>query len=137
MPRKFDIDLKTSGGDIRLGELDGSAITRTSSGSIDLGTISGRVESSNSGGNILVSRRLGIFLLVQLDIEKAKGFTRCGAYRGGIFPHTSGKDQRVQSPQRCEHGADVETQAMRIYLEGEFSPHIALVHIAQHLPHIT
>src|SRR6266516_5488667 len=54
MPRKFDIDMKTSGGDIRLDELDGSAITRTSSGSIDLGTISGRVESNNSRGHIIV-----------------------------------------------------------------------------------
>ncbi len=52
LPRKFDADLKTAGGDIRLGELDGSAVTRTSSGSIDLGTISGRVESSNSGGDV-------------------------------------------------------------------------------------
>src|SRR2546423_1506540 len=56
IPRKFDVDLNTSGGDIRLGELDGAAITRTSSGSIDLGTISGRVESSNSGGDILVAQ---------------------------------------------------------------------------------
>ena len=59
IPKQFDVDLKTSGGDIRVGELVGSAITRTSSGSIDLGTISGRVESSNSGGDILVARAGG------------------------------------------------------------------------------
>src|SRR5437660_11158174 len=35
LPRRFDVDLKTSGGDILLGELDGSAITRTSTGSTD------------------------------------------------------------------------------------------------------
>src|SRR6266540_1301192 len=40
LPREFHVDLKTSGGDIRLGDLDGSAITGTSSGSIDLGAIS-------------------------------------------------------------------------------------------------
>src|SRR6266571_1822637 len=56
LPRKFDVDLKTSGGDIRLGELDGSAVTRTSSGSTHLGPISRRVETSNSGGDILVAR---------------------------------------------------------------------------------
>ena len=59
IPRKFDVELKTSGGDIRLGELDGSAFTRTSSGSIDLGTISGQVESSNSGGDVLVAHAGG------------------------------------------------------------------------------
>src|SRR6266536_4900255 len=59
LPRKFDVDLRTSGGDIRLGELDGSAVTRTSSGAIDLGEISGRVESSNSGGDIVVAHAGG------------------------------------------------------------------------------
>src|SRR5207244_11486609 len=59
MTKQFDVDLKTSGGDVRLVELDGSAITRTSSGSIELGTISGRVESSNSGGDILVGHAGG------------------------------------------------------------------------------
>src|SRR5437867_1477038 len=59
LPRRFDVDLKTSGGDILLGELDGSAITRTSSGSIDLGTISGRIESNNSGGDIRIAHAGG------------------------------------------------------------------------------
>src|SRR5215813_2116484 len=35
IPRKFDVELGTSGGSIRLGDLDGAAIARTSSGSIN------------------------------------------------------------------------------------------------------
>ncbi len=54
LPRRFEVDLKTSGGDIRLGELDGSAITRTSSGSIEITTAKGQVEVKNSGGDVRI-----------------------------------------------------------------------------------
>src|SRR5207302_2781541 len=51
IPRKYNVDLNTSGGDNRLGELDGADITRTSSGSIDMSTSPGRNEYSNSAGD--------------------------------------------------------------------------------------
>ena len=91
MPRKFDIDLKTSGGDIRLGELDGSAITRTSSGSIDLGTISGRVESSNSGGDILVAHAGG-----DLVARTSSGSIKVQTAAGKVEASNSGGDIRVE-----------------------------------------
>src|SRR5206468_11465933 len=50
IPRKYNADLNTSGGDIRLGELEGAVSTRTSSGSIDLGTISAGLESAIRAG---------------------------------------------------------------------------------------
>src|SRR5438046_944668 len=48
IPKRFDVDLNTSGGDIRLRELEGAATARTSSGSIELGMIAGQVKSCNS-----------------------------------------------------------------------------------------
>src|SRR5207249_643867 len=39
LPKKFDVALKTSGGPIQVGDLDGQANARTSSGSIKLGKI--------------------------------------------------------------------------------------------------
>ncbi len=74
IPRRFDVDLKTAGGDIRLSELEGAAVARTSSGTIDLGRISGRIESINSGGDILV--------------------THAG---GDLVAHTSGGSIKVQT----------------------------------------
>jgi hypothetical protein len=54
IPGKFDVDLRTAGGDIHLGRLDGTAFTRTSSGSIQIETVTGKVEAANSGGNIQI-----------------------------------------------------------------------------------
>ncbi|MBI2929744.1 MAG: DUF4097 family beta strand repeat protein [Verrucomicrobia bacterium] len=52
VPKQFDVDLKTAGGDIALGDLDGQAATRTSSGAIRLQKITGQVEAANAGGDI-------------------------------------------------------------------------------------
>src|SRR6266567_2515027 len=90
LPRKFDVDLKTSGGDIRLGELDGSAITRTSSGSIDLGTISGRVESSNSGGDIRIAHAGG-----DLVARTSSGSIKVQSASGKVEASNSGGEIRV------------------------------------------
>src|SRR6266700_2480630 len=92
IPRKFDVDLKTSGGDIRLGELDGSAITRTSSGSIDLGTISGRVESSNSGGDIRIAHAGG-----DLVASTSSGSITIKKVNGGVDAKNSGGDINIET----------------------------------------
>src|SRR5438876_290701 len=91
LPRKFDVDLKTAGGDIRLGELDGSAITRTSSGSIDLGTISGRVESNNSGGDIVVVRAGG-----DLVARTSSSSIKAQTVAGKVEASNDGGDIRVE-----------------------------------------
>src|SRR3989442_5995874 len=91
LPRRFDVDLKTSGGDIRLGELDGSAITRTSSGSIDLGPISGRVESSNSGGDIRIAHAGG-----DLVARTSSGTIKVQSASGKVEAANSGGDIRVE-----------------------------------------
>src|SRR5207249_1655939 len=96
LPRKFDVDLKTAGGDIRLAELDGSAVTRTSSGSIDLGTISGRVESSNSGGDIRIARTGGGVVARtssgSIKVQTASGKVEASNSGGDIRVDEAGKD---------------------------------------------
>src|SRR5882724_4139170 len=87
IPKKLDVDLKTSGGDIRLGELVGSATTRTSSGSIFLGTISGRVESHNSGGDILIARAGG-----DLVARTSSGSIKVRTVAGKVEATNSGGD---------------------------------------------
>jgi DUF4097 and DUF4098 domain-containing protein YvlB len=52
IPRKFDVDLKTAGGDVRIGDLDGKVKARTSSGAIRLQSATGDVTAENAGGNI-------------------------------------------------------------------------------------
>jgi DUF4097 and DUF4098 domain-containing protein YvlB len=75
VPSQFDMNLRTSGGDIRLqGNLTGSINGSTSGGDIRLADIKGRLEMRTSGGDITAGR-----------IE------------GDAVLHTSGGDIEVQS----------------------------------------
>jgi DUF4097 and DUF4098 domain-containing protein YvlB len=57
VPNQFDMNLQTSGGDIRLqGNLTGRINGNTSGGDIRLGDVKGRVEMSTSGGDIVAGR---------------------------------------------------------------------------------
>ena len=44
IPKKFNVELKTAGGNIQLADLDGEALAHTSSGSIKVGHVSGKVD---------------------------------------------------------------------------------------------
>lgn len=52
VPTRFAADLKTSGGDIVVGDLDGKIHARTSGGDVRLGKISGEIDASTSGGDV-------------------------------------------------------------------------------------
>jgi hypothetical protein len=52
MPASFASDVKTSGGNIVLGDLAGTVRARTSGGNIKLGKISAAIDASTSGGNV-------------------------------------------------------------------------------------
>jgi hypothetical protein len=52
VPAKFAANLKTSGGDIVVGDLEGKVEARTSGGDVKLGKIAGEIDASTSGGNV-------------------------------------------------------------------------------------
>ena len=54
LPKKFNVDLNTAGGDIHVEALEGDAVARTSSGSIQLPSVTGKVEAKNAGGDISI-----------------------------------------------------------------------------------
>jgi DUF4097 and DUF4098 domain-containing protein YvlB len=73
VPSQFDMNLRTSGGDIRLqGNLTGTISGNTSGGDIRLGDVKGRLEMSTSGGDIMA-----------------------GSVDGDAILHTSGGDIQV------------------------------------------
>lgn len=55
IPRQFDVDLRTAGGDIHVGDLDGKALASTTSGAVRLGAVSGTVEARDAGGDISIN----------------------------------------------------------------------------------
>ena len=70
VPRDYNIDIRTSGGDIKVGQLKGDARGRTSGGDIQVVDIQGPVEMHTSGGDVRV--------------EQVEGATRLGTSGGDI-----------------------------------------------------
>jgi len=54
IPKRFDVDLKTSGGNVAVADLEGNVVARTSSGAIKLAHTTGSVTALDSGGDISV-----------------------------------------------------------------------------------
>lgn len=52
VPRTYNLDLGTSGGDIHVGNLQGTVKARTSGGDLKFAKIDGNIEGRTSGGNV-------------------------------------------------------------------------------------
>jgi hypothetical protein len=85
VPQHFDLDLKTTGGDINVSSLNGKVEARTSGGDIKLATVSGPVRLRTSGGNIELAGTSG-----RADIHTSGGSIVIGETSGPIEAGTSG-----------------------------------------------
>lgn len=100
VPSSFNADLATSGGDIRVGDLDGETLARTSSGSIKLGRVTGKVEASNSGGDIQIASAGG-----GLAARTSSGSIKITEAKSQIDASNSGGDIEI-----TEAGGDVSAR---------------------------
>lgn len=91
VPRNYNIDIRTSGGDITVGQLQGDARGKTSGGDIRLTELSGPVDMSTSGGDVRA--------------EQVEGTTRL---------NTSGGDIEVT---RLKGDLDAKTSGGYIHLD--------------------
>jgi DUF4097 and DUF4098 domain-containing protein YvlB len=85
IPAKFDVDLKTAGGNIEVADLEGKAVLHTSGGNLELGSIKGPVKAHTSGGHIKLGKTQG-----DTDIDTSGGDLRIGEIDGNLVAHTSG-----------------------------------------------
>jgi DUF4097 and DUF4098 domain-containing protein YvlB len=96
IPKRFDVDLKTSGGNITAADLDGNAAARTSSGGIRLAHITGWVNASDSGGDISVDEAGGALTARtssgSISVAKAKGKVEVSDSGGNIKVIEAGAD---------------------------------------------
>jgi len=96
IPKHFDVELRTSGGDITLADLEGNATTHTSSGVIKLAHISGAVNASDSGGDITVEESGGALVARtssgSISVAKAKGKVEVSDSGGNIKVIDAGAD---------------------------------------------
>jgi hypothetical protein len=88
VPRRYNVQLKTSGGDIRVGDLDGKAYARTSGGNVELGKITGDVDAGTSGGNVRLKEGLATVKLNtsggNVSVDRAIGETELDTSGGDI-----------------------------------------------------
>src|SRR6266699_1600817 len=92
IPKRFDVDLNTSGGDILIANAGGDLVARTSSGSIKVQRARGKVEASNSGGDIQVDE-------ADKDVvaSTSSGSITFKTVQGGVQAKNSGGDITIES----------------------------------------
>lgn len=91
VPNTFDLDLKTAGGSIRIGNLKGEILAKTSGGSLTFGNIHGNILGRTSGGSIRVGDCIG-----DIDVDTSGGSITIGKVSGNVEAHTSGGSVNVK-----------------------------------------
>lgn len=90
VPAQYNLDLETSGGNIRVSDIRGEVRTETSGGNLYLGRIDGPVSGNTSGGNVTVQGAVGKLLL-----RTSGGNITVGAVQGAVEARTSGGSIKV------------------------------------------
>jgi DUF4097 and DUF4098 domain-containing protein YvlB len=87
LPASFNVELKTSGGDIVCGDLQGKAAANTSGGDVMLGHIGGAVQAHTSGGDIVLEQAAG-----PAKLHTSGGDIKVGGVLNTLDASTSGGD---------------------------------------------
>ena len=85
VPSRCNMDLRTSGGNISVDELEGDIRSKTSGGSLHFDRIKGAVSGSTSGGSIELLECVG-----WAQVETSGGIIRISNANGDVDAHTSG-----------------------------------------------
>ncbi len=85
VPQRFNLDVSTSGGSIKVDDLDGELRANTSGGSLTFGYIQGQVNAHTSGGSIRLEGGG-----TDVDLDTSGGSIRVGPVQGSVKARTSG-----------------------------------------------
>lgn len=94
IPKAYDVDTKTSGGGIKLANLEGEATLKTSGGSIAMETVDGNVTARTSGGGIRANNLNGA-----VDVKTSGGSIHAENIAGTFNGRTSGGNITVNDIQ--------------------------------------
>lgn len=92
VPLRYDVALRTSGGQVKIGDLDGRVDARTSGGSISIGKVTGDIEARTSGGNISLVEGAS-----DVRLDTSGGSIRVERAIGKTDLHTSGGHIEIKS----------------------------------------
>ena len=85
VPQRFDLELTTAGGNIRIPDLDGGAVARTAGGKLVIANVSGSVDGRTSGGSIHLESAGG-----PVNARTSGGSIHVGSAAGTVDAVTSG-----------------------------------------------
>jgi hypothetical protein len=92
VPKKFFVRAQSSGGNMAVHSLDGSATLETSGGNVDADHVAGSVELRTSGGNVSAVHVNG-----PVQIKTSGGEIKCSEIVGELNSHTSGGDVELNN----------------------------------------
>ena len=92
VPAEFNVDLRTSGGGIRVDDLRGEVRARTSGGGLNFGRIEGPIIANTSGGGINVAGCKG-----KVDLKTSGGGIDIGSGSGEMSAETSGGGIKIEN----------------------------------------
>lgn len=103
VPKDYHVSLRTSGGNVTVADLNGTAHVRTSGGNVTLGNISGEVDANTSGGDVRLAQggsrvKLGTsggnitldHAVGPADLDTSGGDIRVGSVDDTLHASTSG-----------------------------------------------
>ncbi|PWT89162.1 MAG: hypothetical protein C5B54_09405 [Acidobacteria bacterium] len=127
VPKNFNINVDTSGGDVIVGDLQGDSRVSTSGGDIRVGHITGKIDVNTSGGDVRV---------VQGDrnanIETSGGDINVGEIAGDVVARTSGGDIEIKKGNNVDvetSGGDIRISAANGHIQAETSGGEIEVHL--------
>jgi hypothetical protein len=91
VPRKYDLDLQTTGGGIEVDPIDGMVSARSTGGGLRLETVGGNLMGRTTGGGIVCRSVEG-----DADLGTTGGGIETGYIRGSIKAHTTGGSIRIK-----------------------------------------
>lgn len=100
VPTNYNVELKTSGGDVVVGNLNGKVYARTSGGDVTLGKITGDIDGGTSGGNVRLEEGLAV-----VKLGTSGGDVRVGRAVGPADLGTSGGDIDIKSVENTLYAA--------------------------------
>ncbi|MFB3905616.1 MAG: DUF4097 family beta strand repeat-containing protein [Acidobacteriota bacterium] len=102
IPDHFDLDLKTAGGDITLtGNLTGKIVGKTAGGDVKVGDVDGTTDLSTAGGDIVAGKVGGDVVLKtaggDIHLDSSEGRVEVGTSGGDIVVGNVGKSLRAST----------------------------------------
>jgi hypothetical protein len=92
VPSQYNVDLKTSGGNISVDDLEGDVRSKTSGGNLHFNKIKGAVVGTTSGGSIELFNYVGM-----ANVDTSGGNIRMSNVDGDVNAHTSGGPITIES----------------------------------------